>query len=144
VLWKLGAGGDFSIQSNDPYPWFSHQHDAQFDPSTGMFLAFDNGNTRIALAGGVGNSRGYVMQLDEVNMIATPVLLADLGVYATAVGSAQLLDNGNYHFHAGMVPNPSPHAFSFETAPDGSQLSIFEELDQVYRSYRMSSLYSLN
>jgi arylsulfate sulfotransferase len=54
VLWKLGVGGDFSIQSNDPYPWFSHQHDAQLDPATGVLVAFDNGNTRVALAGGVG------------------------------------------------------------------------------------------
>jgi hypothetical protein len=144
VLWKLGAGGDFTIQSSDPYPWFSHQHDAQLDPSSGTFLAFDNGNTRVAMAGGVGNSRGYVLQLDEVNLIATPIMLADLGVYSIAVGSAQLLDNGNYHFHAGMVPAPSPHAYTFEVLPDGSQDSILEEMDQVYRSYRMSSMYSLN
>jgi arylsulfate sulfotransferase len=144
VLWKLGVAGDFAIQSNDPYPWFSHQHDAQLDPATGTFIAFDNGNTRVTLAAGVGNSRGYVLQLDETNLIATPILLADLGVYSIAVGSAQVLDNGNYHFHAGMVPTPSPHAYTYEVLPDGSQDSIWEELVQVYRSYRMSSMYSLN
>jgi arylsulfate sulfotransferase len=144
IFWKLGAGGDFAIQSNDPYPWFSHQHDAQLEPATGMFLAFDNGNTRVTLAGGVGNSRGYVLQLDETNLIATPILFADLGVYSIAVGSAQLLDNGNYHFHAGLVPTPSPHAYTYEVLPDGSQDSIWEEPVQVYRSYRMSSMYSLN
>jgi arylsulfate sulfotransferase len=79
VLWKLGQGGDFAIQSRDPYPWFSHQHDSQLDPATGTFLAFDNGNTRVAMTGGVGNSRGYVLQLDEANLTATPVMLADLG-----------------------------------------------------------------
>ena len=144
VLWKLGVGGDFSIESSDPYPWFSHQHDAQLDTSSGLFWAFDNGNTRVTQAGGVGNSRGYVLQLDETNMAATPVLLADLGVYSIAVGSAQQLDNGNFHFHAGMVPAPSPHAFTMEVLPDGSQDSILEEFVQVYRSYRMSSMYSVN
>jgi arylsulfate sulfotransferase len=144
VLWRLGLAGDFAIQSTDPYPWFSHQHDAQIDPTTGLFLAFDNGNTRVTMAGGVGNSRGYVLQINEASLTATPVLLADLGVYSTAVGSAQLLDNGNYHFHAGLVPAPSPHAYSFELLPDGSQDSILEEFLQVYRSYRMSSMYSLN
>jgi arylsulfate sulfotransferase len=144
VLWKLGVGGDFAILSSDPYPWFSHQHDAQLDPATGTFLAFDNGNTRVTSAGGVGNSRGYALQLDEVNLIAKPNLLADLGVYSIAVGSAQLLDNGNYHFHAGLVPTPSPHAYTYEVLPDGSQDSIWEELVQVYRSYRMSSMYSLD
>ena len=144
VLWELGKGGDFAIQSSDPYPWFSHQHDVQLDSATGTFLAFDNGNTRIAMSGGTGNSRGYVLQLDEANLIATPVLLADLGVYSVAVGSAQLLDNGNYSFHAGMVPSPSPHAYTFEVLPDGSQDSIWEEMVQVYRAYRMNSMYSLN
>jgi hypothetical protein len=143
IIWKLGLGGDFAIQSTDPYPWFSHQHDAQFDPSTALFSAFDNGNTRVTQAGGVGNSRGYVLQLDEANLAATPVLLSDLGVYSMAVGSAQLLNNGNYLFHAGFIPSPSAHAFTFELFPDGTQESIVEEYLQVYRAYRMSSLYSL-
>jgi hypothetical protein len=43
-----------------------------------------------------------------------------------------------------MVPAPSPHAFTMEVLPDGSQDSILEEFVQVYRSYRMSSMYSVN
>lgn len=142
VLWNLGPGGDFTIQSTDPYPWFSHQHDAQLDPSTGVFWAFDNGNTRVTMSGG-GNSRGMVLQLDEANLTATPVLLADLGVYSVAVGSAQVLDNGNYMFHAGFITSPAAHAFTYELLPDGTQNGIFEEFLQVYRAYRMSSMYSL-
>jgi hypothetical protein len=112
IIWKLGLDGDFSIQSSDPYPWFSHQHDAQLNTATGVFSAFDNGNTRVALAGGVGNSRGYVLQLDETN-------------------------------HAGYIPTPAAHAFTFELLPDGTQVTILEEFLQVYRAYRMSSMYSL-
>src|SRR6266850_1347617 len=30
ILWRLGLNGDFTFNNfnNDPYPWFSHQHDA--------------------------------------------------------------------------------------------------------------------
>ena len=28
VIWRLGKDDDFTITSSDPYPWFSHQHDA--------------------------------------------------------------------------------------------------------------------
>lgn len=27
IIWKMGVDGDFRINSSDPYPWFSHQHD---------------------------------------------------------------------------------------------------------------------
>jgi arylsulfate sulfotransferase len=33
VIWRLGLGGDFQIVSSDPYPWFSHQHDAGLEQS---------------------------------------------------------------------------------------------------------------
>jgi arylsulfate sulfotransferase len=141
VKWKLGLGGDFTIQSSDPYPWFSHQHDAQLNTATGVVSVFDNGNTRVALAGG-GDSRGYVLQINEANFTAVPILLNDLGVYSSAVGSAQLLDNGNWHFHAGLITSPMLQANTFEILPDGSHNYLLQEILQVYRSYRMSSLYS--
>src|SRR5262249_23542339 len=28
ILWRLGKDGDFQMLSDDPSPWFSHQHDA--------------------------------------------------------------------------------------------------------------------
>jgi hypothetical protein len=35
VVWRLGQDGDFTINSTDPYPWFTHQHNAHYlDPST--------------------------------------------------------------------------------------------------------------
>jgi hypothetical protein len=27
IIWRLGQGGDFTINSTDPNPWFYHQHD---------------------------------------------------------------------------------------------------------------------
>ena len=45
VIWRLGQGGDFRINSTDPSPWFSHQHDVRYINDTTLVL-FDNGNTR--------------------------------------------------------------------------------------------------
>jgi hypothetical protein len=112
VVWRLGAGGDFALNSSDPDAWFSHQHNAHFvDNSTLVLL--DNGNTRRA-SDPNAHSRGQVWTLDETNMTATPVLNADLGTYAGAVGSAQRLSNGNYAFTLGIngpepPPPPPPH-----------------------------------
>ncbi len=49
VLWRLGKDGDFQYTSSDPYPWFSHQHDASFQmtPDGLRLLVFDDGNTRV-------------------------------------------------------------------------------------------------
>src|SRR5262249_296449 len=30
VVWRLGAGGDFTLDSADPTAWFSHQHNAHY------------------------------------------------------------------------------------------------------------------
>ena len=144
IIWRLGKDGDFTISSNDPYPWFSHQHDAAFetaDPT--KLLVFDDGNTRVAAMG--GNSRGQVLVIDEPNRTATLLLNADLGVYAAAVGSAQLLLDGNYHFDAGfVVENNTTDAYSFEVAPNAQILYNAHQNTVLYRSFRMVDLYHLN
>src|SRR5262249_6459209 len=33
LLWVLGKDGDFNVDSTNPDPWFSHQHDAEFQPN---------------------------------------------------------------------------------------------------------------
>jgi hypothetical protein len=144
ILWRMGADGDFSIASTDPYPWFSHQHDVEFVGGTNELTLFDNGNTRVALnPHTVENSRGYVLDVDEANLSVTPILLTDLGVYSPAVGTAQKLSNGDYHFHAGFVNPAAPHSNSFEVTPAGRQNYLFEDFTQTYRAYRMQSLYSV-
>src|SRR5205823_5969500 len=116
ILWRLGKDGDFKFVSNDAYPWFSHQHDANIS-ATGMLVLFDNGNVRFA-DDPSAHSRGQVIQLDEENRTATLVLNADLGDFSVALGSAQRLSNGDYHFHLGYLTKTNS-ARAVEVDPSG-------------------------
>jgi hypothetical protein len=90
IVWKLGKDGDFIIQSDDSFPWFSHQHDVNFLGDNITLTLFDNGNTR-KVSDPQANSRGQVLLVDEQNFMASHVLNADLGVFSPAVGSAQTI-----------------------------------------------------
>jgi arylsulfate sulfotransferase len=145
IVWRMGVDGDFQINSSDPYPWFSHQHDPNFEsPNPSMLLVFDDGNTRVSVLGG-GNSRGQALQVDEQNMVVTPVLNADLGYYAPALGAAQLLLDGNYHFDVGFVEeNNTIDSYSLEVAPSGQIVYNAHQNTILYRTFRMASMYSVN
>src|SRR5262249_6482893 len=141
VVWRLGQGGDFTVNSADPNPWFSHQHNAHYiDDHT--LIVFDNGNTRRA-SDPTANSRGQVWALDETNMTATPLLNADLGSYSAALGAAERLSNGNYSFTLGTNgPEPvKPPAHTVEVAPDGAKVFDLQVNKPEYRSYRTRTLY---
>lgn len=144
IIWRLGKDGDFTFNSTDPYPWFSHQHDANFesgDPS--VLTVFDNGNTRVASQG--GNSRGQVLRLDEKNRTASFLLNADLGIFSMAVGSAQKLRDQNYHFDAGFVPNgKGQSAYSIEVNGTGSIVYKAKANTILYRTFRITSMYEPN
>jgi hypothetical protein len=153
IIWKLGRQGDFTIASTDPWPWFSHQHNVEFDGVN--YEMFDDGNTRVAQMGS-GNSRGYVLSVDETNMTATPVLLKDLGAFSQWWGSAQRLNNGNYHFLNGClgafgrtvttgncIVTAGPRSdTSIEVQPDGTQNYTITWNTSAYRSFRLKNLYT--
>ena len=141
VVWRLGQGGDFAVNSTDPNPWFSHQHNAHYiDDSTLVLL--DNGNTRRA-SDPNAHSRGQVWTLDETTMTATLVVNADLGSYAGAVGAAQRLSNGNYAFTLGIngPEPPRPPAHLVEVTSDGTKVYDLQVNKPEYRSYRVRTLY---
>ncbi len=141
VIWRLGKDGDFQIDSADPYPWFSHQHDGEFiDGDPGRILLYDNGNTRHA-ADPQGNSRGQALQLDEASRRAQLILNADLGLYSFALGTAQHLRNGNYHFESGWLM-PENASLSTEIDPSGKIVYSLKVSQPVYRSFRLRDLYS--
>jgi hypothetical protein len=144
ILWRLGKDGDFTFLSDDPYPWFSHQHDGNFELSDPMRVAvFDNGNTRLLSASGTGHSRGQVIELDEISRTAKLILNVDLGVVSVAVGIAQQLSDGNYHFDAGAVLSPSGFtAYAIGVDACGRIASTLKANTLLYRSLRMSDMYT--
>ena len=139
ILWRLGKDGDFQFTSTDPYPWFSHQHDANIDDN-GIVTVFDNGNLRNA-ADPTAPSRGQVIQLDEINHAATLKVNAYLGDFSTALGSAQSLSNGNYHFHLGYILTNNT-ARIVEVDPNGNLIYDMNLGEIEYRSFRMQDLYT--
>jgi arylsulfate sulfotransferase len=144
ILWRLGAGGDFTMNSTDPYPWFSGQHDVEFQYGGQQVLSlFDNGNTRVLSFPGE-NSRGQVLNVDETNMQVSLNQSVYLDGYSPALGTAQLLGNGDYTFEPGFL-NPGSHSYeqSIEVTPSSSVVYEFEGDNPAYRSWRLPSLYSL-
>jgi hypothetical protein len=142
VVWRLGQGGDFSVNSTDPNPWFSHQHDAHYIDDHTLIL-FDNGNTRRA-SDPTAHSRGQVWTLDEQTMTATLVVNADLGSYSGALGAAERLSNGDYSFTLGTngpVPPARPPAHTVEVRPDGTKVYDLAANTPEYRTFRMRTLY---
>ena len=143
VLWRLGLDGDFKAKSDDPYPWFSYQHDVGFDPpGSNRLIVFDDGERRKKKFP-KSNNRGQVWELDEKTMTATLVVSADLGVYSPAVGSAQSLSGGGYSFQSGMINLPVVSTRETEVGADG-KIVYAQQLDAAvaYRSFRVPDLYT--
>jgi len=141
ILWRMGQGGDFTMLTGGQFPWFSHQHDAEFvvGGTTTMTL-LDNGDLRVSQFG--GNSRGMVLNVNIPNRTVSTALAQDLGVYATAMGSAQTLSNGDYMFLAGYVPyGQGAIDFSFEYSATGGLTYSQKALSPSYRSLRLSDFY---
>jgi arylsulfate sulfotransferase len=141
VIWRLGQGGDFTVNSTDPSPWFSHQHNAHYIDDHTLIL-FDNGNTRHA-SDPSAHSRGQVWTLDEQTMTATLVVNADLGSYSGALGAAERLSNGNYSFTLGEngPEPPKPPAQAVEVSPDGTKVYDLMANTPEYRTFRVRTLY---
>jgi len=143
IIWKMGKDGDFQFLSMDPYPWFSHQHDANFeDGDPTMLDVFDNGNTRVTLLN-QGYSRGMVLQVDEANRAVTPVLVLDAGLYSIALGTAQRLQNGDMNFDFGYVVEASAvRSYALESDSSGNVAYGAKADVPIYRSVRMSDIYT--
>ena len=146
IVWRLGPGGDFTFtgDNGDPWPWFSHQHDASIDWSDPeRLLVYDNGNTRWSETG-EGYSRGQVLRIDEAQRTVSFELNAHLGWFSPAVGSAQKLANGNYHFNSGYVieADQSLAGYSLEVDAAGQISYALRTGTMVYRSFRLPDLYS--
>jgi arylsulfate sulfotransferase len=155
ILWRMGPDGDFTFNNiyGDQWPWFSHQHDVNIaNAGAGVMTVFDNGNTRITDLGSNCkpdcNSRGMALNFDETSMQVTPVLSQDLGYFSTAMGSAQLLSDGNYFFVPAIVPTGVGYidSYNMEILPgtsNGSGRTVFNiRGSEVYRGWQMQDLYT--
>ncbi len=139
VIWRLGQGGDFSVSSSDPSPWFSHQHYPHYlDDST--LLLFDNGNTRTGRAIRARTAADRSGGSTNDAMTATLVVNLDVGNYSAELGTADRMPNGNYVFDSGSQGG-GLFGQSIEMLPDGTTVYVQEVADSDYRSFRMSSLY---
>jgi hypothetical protein len=143
VLWRLGPDGDFTIASEEVFPWFSHQHDASYI-SDDRILVYDNGNLRCEGPAGDCSSRGQVYEVNEGELSAHLVVNADLGHYAFAVGNAQRLSNGNLHFHSGILRTADDRFYSEVVEIESDGRSNFRQYinQPSYRSFRLTDLYS--
>jgi hypothetical protein len=144
-LWLLGLNGNFTLVGSlgEPYPWFSGQHNPGFiDNAETTLMVFDNGPTRIQKYG--GDSRGQIWTIDQTAMTATLTLNNDLGAYSPALGSAQVMLNGNYNFFAGDIKGSSSTTIqSTEFSPTGTIDYQYQAIgpSQAYRGWRLPSLY---
>ena len=177
IVWYMGPpDGDavppnsftFNNITNDPWPWFSHQHDVTYASSgvkitvngitEPMLTVYDNGNTRYSVpplglgtacnpSGGPDdcNSRGMVLMVDENTMTVTPVLLQDLGVKTTALGGAGLLSNGNYSFATGINTAIPAEIVEIEPTSGKTTGTIVMNVggsSYSYRGWQMPNLYT--
>lgn len=170
IVWRMGPSGDFTFENayNDAWPWFSHQHDVGMENAgAGPMTIFDNGDTRVSQPGistggvpGLGtactpfdcDSRGMAVTFNE-NALTVSVspygVSVDLGAYSTAMGSAQLLSNGNYFFENPIVlANNATNGYSMEVGPtppvpQSGPANVILNLGgpEHYRGWQMPSLY---
>lgn len=152
VLWTLGQDGDFKVESSEPKPWFSYQHDAAFEPAgSNMLVLLDNGQRRVVKEKDKDgkekdkdpDSRGQVWKIDEKAKTATLVTNANLGVYAPVMGSAQRLSNGNYSFTVNFNKDGSFGSKAIEVTPNGKIVYLLDAPGTPnYRSNRVADLYT--
>jgi hypothetical protein len=170
IIWKLGNGPmegkggtslpTFTLFTNHTggghdlgYPWFSHQHDAEFELSGTLFNGFriltlyDDGNTRQAVFDTNANGRCQLLALDETHLVANLNTNADVGTYSFALGSAQLLANGNLACDSGFiggfpVATTNPETQTIEALQNGTVVYALTAAEDSYRTFRMQDLYT--
>jgi hypothetical protein len=141
ILWRLGRGGDFKLDSADQDAWFSYAHDVGYEPAGSDTLTVaDDANIQFKKDKKTG-SRAQIWKLDEAKRVATPVYNVDLGVHSRCCGSMQTLKNGNYSTVSGWVP--TMYGRTVETDKDGKILFAIDVHGAlVYRSFRVEDMYS--
>jgi len=159
IIWRLGHGGDFTLQNGtDPTDWFYAQHNPSFitPNTTGTFslMMFDNGNDRLFPAGVTCGSSGALpclystvpmLQIDEAAKTASLLFHYTTPHYSLFGGNAEQLGNGDIEFNESSLGLTSPFraaVFEITQQPNPQivwQMSITGSF--AYRAFRMPSLY---
>ena len=157
ILWKLGQGGDFTLQGGtDPTDWqYAEHYPSLAGPtSAGIFslIMMDNGDDRMFPDGnlcGTGSEPACyttipVFRIDETAKTATLTFhqIQPSNFYSFWGGSAQQLTNGNYEYDLCAIGNDS---YIFEVTPDNSNPQTVWQMhvagSNAYRGLRIPSLY---
>lgn len=141
VEWTLGGtNGTLALDAADGF-WGQHY---VTEPAAGRVLVFDNGFERP----GDAFSRAIEYQVSTANGTATKVweYRASPDIYASLVGSARRLPNGNTAIMFGMFPGQSGSSgpiTAVEVTPAGSpvwRLTFGNALTRIYRITPVASL----
>jgi arylsulfate sulfotransferase len=157
VIWRLGEGGDFTlVGGTDPTDWFYAQHGPAFTTSntTGTFglTLMDNGDFRIFPAGvtcGVGSAPAClystvpVFQIDEVAKTATLEFhqIFPTSLYSFWGGNADGLANGDVESDLCGLVGSNAQVSEVNQSSSQPVWTMKVGLNQVYRAYRLPSLY---
>jgi len=148
VIWTLGNGYDFEIESGEEDDWFLRTHAPEVR-TDGHVLFYDNGTAAR------GYSRVVEYELDEDEMLANlvweyPGELSDDSWYNRIWGEADRLPNGNTLITAGSAQKGDAQGRIFEVTEDGDKVwemwlgsSAPAEVAGSYAAERIPALYGL-
>lgn len=156
ILWKLGAGGDFTlVGGTDPVDWFYAQHKPTIisPNSTGVFelAIMDNGDNRPSLGTACGSNANPcyttvpILQVDETQKTATVEFRDTLppAQYSNFGGNAELLGNGNVEFDlASQTPGSNGAVYEVTKEATPQVVWTLQITGQTaYRAFRIPSFY---
>jgi hypothetical protein len=115
LLWRLGPGGDFTVQGSGELQYYQHAVEVQDD---GSILLYDNGNMRPGTDLNSPDisqhpySRAVLFSLDEANKTVTQKwemrsLVDGRQLWAFFVGDADHQPNGNILVDNGGITDPA-------------------------------------
>ncbi len=157
ILWRLGNGGDFTLQNGTaPQDWFYGQHDPSFagTATSGQFslAMMDNGFGRILADGSQCTAPGQaacyttspIIALDETAKTATITFRATVApsLFAIWGGCGTQLANGDLEYDlCGLLNNNSEVDEVTTTTPSQEVWQLKETGANLYRAHRLPSLY---
>ncbi|MGC1363728.1 MAG: aryl-sulfate sulfotransferase [Silvibacterium sp.] len=155
ILWRLGNGGDFTLQGGTaPEDWFYGQHDPTFasTSTSGQFslAMMDNGYGRILADGSMCTTTGAacyttapIIAIDEVAKTATITFRQTVpaSLFSIWGGSGTELANGDLEYDLCGLKNSSEIDEVTTTTPSQPVWTLKETPANLYRAHRIPSLY---